>query len=444
MNTTLEKKPNCEAELHVEVPAAEVRAKRQAILVRYRQLARVPGFRPGKTPIQVVEKRFARELEGELREGLVSAGCQAAAAEHKINILDVRALKDDTFQPDGNFTFTAVVTLEPEIELPEYKGIPVEAPAATVTDAMVEQNLDGLREQFADFIEAADRPLAAGDIAVIAYEGSIDGRPVAEAAPGVPDHLAARDNHWVRMEEGGFLPGFTAQIEGMAIGDTRDNVTVAFGADFPVEALRGRTAAYQVRLLGIREKHLPEADDAFASRILPGKTMDFLRTHLRERLAARIAERKHGMIADQILAYLDRSVEIDLPTDVVHRETQRRVDEIVQRGQMQGLKEEDIVAEKDRIFANATSQARMGVKASFILERIAEKEDIKVTKAEFEARIHAIARQEGKPLRKVMEELQKNRSLGGITHQLLLSKTLDFLVEQAAVTEVAPSADPGA
>ena len=113
MNITIEKKPNCEAELHIEVESGVVRDRRKSIVERYQKLAKVPGFRPGHVPATVIEKKFAREIDGELREALVSDGCSEAAKENKLSVISVRTVRGDTFQPDGNFTFTADLTLEP-------------------------------------------------------------------------------------------------------------------------------------------------------------------------------------------------------------------------------------------------------------------------------------------------------------------------------------------
>jgi len=438
MNTTVEKKANCEAELHVEVPAETVKTKRQAIINRYRKLAKVPGFRPGKAPTQVVEKRFAPQIDGELREAIITEGLRAGSKEHDLKVLSVREVGDDTFQPDGAFTFMAYLTLEPEIELPPCENVPVEAPPLGIDDTMVDARLDGLREQFADFGDAEGRPLVEGDIAVISYTGSLDGTPLDDAIEGLPAHLVGREDHWLRTDDDGFLPGLAAQILGMNIGEKKDGLEVIFPEEFPVESLQGKVVSYDVTLVGIKEKNMPEADDEFAARILPGKSLEDLRAVLRERLEEEQREHRRSLITDQILTYLDRSVNVDLPSDLVQNETQRQVDEIVQRGAAQGLDNDAIAAEQDRIFASASAQAKSRVKNSFILEKIAEKEELKVSEADILAQVQAMASQANKPVRKVFKQLQKENALGGIRNQILLSKALDFVVSKAAITEVAP------
>ena len=438
MNITIDKKPNCEAELHIDVDADAVRNRRQALVHRYQQLARVPGFRPGKTPLAVIEKRFAREIDGELREALVGDGCREAATQHKLTVISVRAVHDDTFQPDGNFTFTADLTLEPEIILPEYKGIEVSAPRAEVSDEALEARLLELRRQFATYNDATDRVLAMGDIAVIDFTGTVDGTPIEEAAPTA--HLSVRGTkaYWVRMETEGFIPGFVEQINGLAIGETKDGVTVTIDEKYPDEALAGKEVIYSVTLAGIKEQVLPDLDDVFAARLLPGKNAEELSTVVRQRLTDESIENRRRIIVEQLLEFLDKSTETELPPELLQRETQRRVDEIVERGVSQGMENDDIEAQQEQIFATAADQAKASLKTTFLLEQIARKEELAVSDQEVVNRIAIIAQRNNKPLKKFINELKRDNAIPGIRGQMLIGKAIDHLVLNAKVTDAAP------
>lgn len=440
MNITIDKKPNCEAELHIDVDVDSVRKRRQDLVHRYQKMARVPGFRPGKTPLQVIEKRFAREIDGELREALVGDGCREAATQHKLTVISVRAVHDDTFQPDGNFTFTADLTLEPDITLPEYKGIEVTAPRAEVSDEALENRLLELRRQFATYDDATGRALAMGDIAVIDFTGTVDGTPIEDAAPAA--HLSVRGTkgYWVRMEEEGFIPGFVEQINGLAIGETRENVTVTIDANYPEEALAGKEVVYSVTLAGIKEQVLPELDDAFAARLLPGKSLAEFTAVVRQRLTDEAIENRRRVIVEQILEYLDTSTETELPPELVQRETQRRVDEIVERGVNQGMENDDIEAQQEQIFATAADQAKASLKTTFLLEQIARKEDLSVNDQELLYRISLIAKRNNKPLKKFVNELKRDNAIPGMRGQMLIGKAIDLLVLNAKVTDAVPEA----
>lgn len=444
MNATVDKKANCLADVHVEVPAESVKKRRQAVVQRFRQLAKVPGFRPGKVPAQVIERRYADDIDSEVREALLGEGLRHAAKEHKLEVLGVQGIDDAVFQPDGAFTFKARLTLEPEFTLPDYMSIPVQAPPLGVTDEMVNARIEELREQFADFKDAGERKLEDGDIAVISYAASLDGQPLKEALPDVPDHLAARDDHWLRTDEDALLPGLGAKIVGMGVGDVQESAEIAFGDDFAVTDLAGKTVGYRVELKGIKERELPELNDDFARRLIPDKGIDELRDLLRQRLEEEQQNARRNLIGNQVLAWLDQQVQTELPADVLQRETQRRVDEIVHRGLSQGVDQQAIQSEQDKIFATASQQARGSVKASFVLEKIAEKEEIRATQPEIAARVYAMAERAGQPTRKYLKQLEKEHGLGGISNQIALGKTLDFLIDHAEVTEVEPKNEPEA
>lgn len=438
MNITIDKKPNCEAELHINVDADTVRTRRQSIVHRYQQLAKIPGFRPGKTPLAVVEKRFAREIDGELREALVGDGCREAAKEHKLSVISVRDVRDDTFHPEGSFSFTADLTLEPDISLPEYKGIEVTAPRVEVTDEMVEARLTELRKNFATYNDVTGRALASGDIAIVSYTGTVDGQAVADVAANAHLAIKGTEDYWVRMEEGGFIPGFVAQIEGMEIDSIREEVKVTLEENYPVAELAGKEIVYSVTLKGIKEQVLPEADEAFAQRLLPGKTMTELLDTLRSRLTDELTERRRSLIVDQIIGFLDKSTETELPPDLLKRETQRRVDELVDRGIRHGLENEDIEAQQEQIFATAADQAKTNLKTTFMLEQIARKEDLSVSDQEVINRIAWVAQRNNKPLKKFINELKRDNAIPGIRGQMLIGKAIDFLVLNAKVNETAP------
>ncbi len=441
MNITIDKKPNCEAELHIEVDSDAVRTRRQSIVHRYQQLAKVPGFRPGKTPLPVIEKRFSREIDGELREALVGDGCKEAANRHKLSVISVRAVRDDTFQPEGAFSFTADLTLEPDISLPEYKGIEVTAPKTDVTDEMVDVRLMDFRRQLATYNDATGRPLAKGDIAVINYTGTVDSVPVEDIAPQAHLSVKGSQGYWVRLEDGAFIPGFVEQLDGMAIGETRNEVKVTLDENYPIAELAGKEVVYSVTLDAIKEQVLPEVDEALAQRLLPGKSLDELLATVRQRLTDEALERRRSGIVEQILTFLDASTETEMPPDLLANETQRQVDQMVEDGVRHGMENDEISAHQEEIFAKAADQAKLRLKTNFILEQIARKEELSVTDNELINRIAMVAQRNNRPLKKFIAELKRENAIPGIRAQLLLGKAVDFLVLNAKVNEAAPVAE---
>ncbi len=339
MNITLDRKPGCEAEMHVEANADEVREHQNAVTTKYAKLARVPGYRPGKTPAKIIAKRFAKQIQEEVEERLVNEGCKTGIQENDIKALAVRRIEQAKFHDDGHFTFTAHLTLEPEIQLPEYKGIEVEAPIVEVTDAMIDERLEGFREQFADF-EDVDGPLSMDDVAVVSLKATLDGQPLSEILPGIASRFDGLDDYWLAMEENALVPGLAPKLVNMNIGETRDNIEVEVPTDFREADLQGKTLVYSVSLTGIKKRKLPEINDEFAARLLPDKSLAELRDFLRENMEDDLKQRRQNHIIDRIIAHLDGQISAELPQDAIQRETQRRVDMMVQNASRQGMSNE--------------------------------------------------------------------------------------------------------
>ena len=255
MKVEVENQPQGLSTLRIELPPEEVRKEWDSIASNYSRHARIPGYRAGKAPRQVIEKKFRKEIQDELTKALVSKSYHEAIAEKKLRVVSLNDLGDVEFGEDRSMRFRATVVTAPEFELPEYKNIPVQLPETTVTEAEIEAALERLRDQAADFTDVTDRELAMGDFAVIDFTGAIDGVPISEIVPEASKNLHGGKKFWLHLAPENFLPQFCEQIVGMKPGDTR-SVQVPFPADFPVPELAGKKADYAVTLNEIKEKVL--------------------------------------------------------------------------------------------------------------------------------------------------------------------------------------------
>ena len=238
MNIVVEKQPKCVATLRVEIPADKVSGQRDQIVKGYASKARVQGFRPGKAPRAIVEKRFEKEITEELNGVLFNEAYDEAMKQESLNVLDFGVPEDVTTHANGSITFVSKLTLAPEVKLPEYKGVSVTVPPLAVPDEEIDAQLTALQERFADFSDIEGRAAEMGDFAVIDYTSTVEGKPTGEFLGKSAGYLSGREGFWVRLDEKAFLPGFTAQLVGMNVGDSRE-ITVTLPEDFPVEGLRG-------------------------------------------------------------------------------------------------------------------------------------------------------------------------------------------------------------
>jgi trigger factor len=441
MNVEVEPLPHCLATLRVELPPDAVNAARENIMRDYAAHARLPGYRPGKAPRAVVEKKFQKEIREELERKLLTESTRAAISEKKLKVLQVQNVEDVEFSPDQSLHFTATVVTAPEFELPEYKNIPVTVQATDVSDTDIDAALENLRSQASSFEDITDRPLQMDDFAVIDYNGTIDGKPVGDVYPKAGKPLTTNTNFWVRLTPESFLPGFSDALAGAGLNETREfDLTVP--ADFAVTEMAGLTIHYVVTIKGLKTKKLPELNDTFASTVVEGKTLAEVRELIKGELARQKTDHIESQKREQVMVHLVSKVECELPQNYVAGETRRILGEIVQQEQARGITDEALKASEKELVEAASQGAKQKLKGTFILQRIAEIEKIKVTETELRARVTSMAARYGMTPDKAARELEKRDAMDRVAEDILSGKVIDFLIAHAdvRVAEPAPAA----
>jgi trigger factor len=428
MNITLEDVAPCTKRLKIEVPANRVQQAYDKVLGDFQRQARIPGFRPGNAPRNVVMKKFSKDIESETQRTLVPEAYQEAISEKKLRVVSQPEIEDVRYQPGLSLSFSTVVELAPEFKLPVYKGLAVKKEETEVKDEEVDKTLQSLADQRASFDDAPARPAAMDDFAVISYTGAIEGRPLIEIVPEAK-HLAQNPNFWLWMRTDGFLPGFAEQLVGMNKGEKR-TVTVDFPADFAQAAVAGKKAVYDVELKEIKIKKAPAIDDAFAQEIAKMDLAE-LRGRVRQNLEEEKKTRADRSARAEIVQKLITAVDFELPPSAVAEETEAAVYDIVAENQSRGVPAEMLEQNKDEIYSNAARSAKDLVKFKFIAGAIAEQEQIGVTNEQIAQHLAFLAQREGITLEKMADRVRKNNAFGAIRHQILRQAVLDFLLKEA-------------
>ncbi|MEI6176627.1 MAG: trigger factor [Verrucomicrobiota bacterium] len=436
MNIVVDKQPKCVATLRVEIPADKVQGQRDQIVRSYTSKARIHGYRPGKAPKSVVEKRFEKEITEELNEKLVNEAYDEALKQESLKVLDFGIPQELTTLPDGGFSFVAKLTLAPEVQLPVYKGVAVTVPPLAVPEEEVEAQLKALQERFADFKDIDGRPAAMADFAVIDYSSTVEGKPTEEFLGKPAGYLTGREDFWVRLDEKAFLPGFAAQLVGMNAGDTRE-ITITLPADFPVADLQNHEMVFTTTIKEIKEAILPALDDELAGKLAPGKTMAEITDIIRENMSQERKRKIDDMKVNQIIAHFNSQVDFELPEELVSQETQSQADSMVQRGVQSGMTEEEIESQQTEIFASAGHQAISNLRTNFILQEIARTEKIAVSDAEIVNHLIQIANSRKVAPKKFIKDMQRAGRIPSVRNSISIGKTIDFLVEHAEVSETA-------
>lgn len=441
MNISLEKKEKCLAALSVEVPADLVTEERNKVLKAFVSQARIPGFRPGKAPKAVIEKAHGESITQEVESRLIQNSFQQALKENEdVNVLNVKNPENVVHNADGSFSFQAELILAPEFNLPEYKGLEIDIPKAEVTDEIIDQNLEQLRQRFADYSDIEDRAAEQGDLAIIDYTATIDGKPLDEVGGEQAKPLASNEGYWIRIEEEAFFPGFTDALVGTKAGDEKE-VTVTLPNDFPIETIRDMEAVFAVKVTGLKAEELPELDDDFAAKVEPGKTLEDIKGLISTDIETRMKQQVEEIKVNAVLAKLNEAVDFDVPEEFLQSETQGQADAMVQEEMEKGATEEDLAANQEAVFEAAGVRAKNSLKTNFLLTEIAKQEELTVPNSDVLARVTAMAKQAKKPVKGFMKELQRDGRLGNIRQNMLFGKTIDFLIEHATVTEVEPQTE---
>ncbi|HKI69687.1 MAG TPA: trigger factor, partial [Verrucomicrobiae bacterium] len=261
VNVTVEELAPCKKLMRVEVEVKDVDAAFDSTTKTFQRQANLPGFRPGKAPRDMVLRKYGKDIEEEVKRKLISDSYRKALDDKKLAVIGYPDIEEIQFGRGQTLQFAATVETAPEFELPEYQGLPVKREARTVTDDDVQLALEKLRAQQTNFQTVA-RPAKSGDIAVVNYTGTCDGKPVTDIAPTAKG-LTEQKSFWVELQPGSFIPGFADQLAEAKAGDKR-TVNVEFPADFVTKELAGKKGVYEVEVVEVKERILPAIDDAFA------------------------------------------------------------------------------------------------------------------------------------------------------------------------------------
>lgn len=410
-------------EIAVEIPVEEVNRETASLIQKYQKLARIPGFRRGHVPASIIRQRFSEDLKSDVVEALVPRYFRKEADKQGLIPVSQPQVTDLHLKDNEPLRFKASFEVMPEIKVEGYKELRAEKPEVTVTDEEVEQSLNGVREQHATFASVEGRALADGDYAQV----SLDGKP--KDGEDKPVHM---DEVLVEIAGKNTMPEFTENLRGASAGDDRV-FEVTYAQDAQEQRLAGKTFTYTVKVQSIKQKTLPELDDQFATQLGDFKTLDEVRQRIREGMES---ERKHAAeheAKDKLVAELVKRTEFEVPEALVDRQIDVRLERGLRALAAQGMKAEDIKKmDLNRLRVGQREQALQEVKASLVLDKIAEEEKIEVSDEEIDREIDALATQSKQTPDAIRGRLTRDGALDRIRNRIRSEKTLDFLYRQSA------------
>lgn len=426
MNVTVERVEN-DATLKITAPAAEVNAGYKKAVKKIADQANIPGFRKGKAPRAIIEMHYGKEaVKQEAFEIVANKAYSEALNQEKLIPVSDPKVEESTFEEGKDMELTIKVTLKPEPELGEYKGLHVEKKEVEVTDEQVDAQIKDMMGRDAKMVVAEEGAvIEKGDFAIIDFAGTVDGEPFSGGeGKGYPLEVGSNS----------FIPGFEDQLVGLSKGDSTD-VEVTFPEDYFVKDLAGKEAIFKVNIQDVKRKELPELNDEYVASKTEFKTVEDLRANYKERMqkaaeANAKAEYEHELI-DLAVANAKFSVPEIMIEDKISQMVEEMKMSLESRKMSLDMYMQYTGLDMAKIRENQRPVAEENVKTDLVLDAIAKAEDIQVDMADVDAEIAAISAQHGASPEEVKKIIKGNGTMGLLLANILRRKAAHVVIDSA-------------
>lgn len=425
MSVKIEKTEKNILKLEIEVDAKVFDECLDKAFSKNRSRFNIPGFRKGKAPRSMIERYYGEQV---LYEDAINYACadayDKAVDENDIHPVDRPEIDIVQIGSGQNFIFTATVTVKPEVELGDYKGISITKDTVVVTDEDIDNELKKIAERNSKLVSVEDRPIADGDTVNIDYLGSVD---------GVPFNGGEAKGYNLVIGSGTFIPGFEDQLIGVNLNDEVD-INVTFPEDYHAEDLKGKAAVFKVKVNEIKLKKLPEINDDFASDVSEFETLDEYKADIRVKLTEQAQARADRKFEDELIKKAVDNATCDIPEVMVNHRLDDMMRQLDMQLRYQGMNLENYVKmmgmDISKMRADYHDNALEDVKTQLVLEKIAEVENIIATPEEYDAELEQMAAKYNQPIEEMKKHLHDD-DIEYIKDSIERRKTVKLLVENA-------------
>ena len=426
MNVTVERVEN-EATLKITAPAAEVNAGYKKAVQKIADQANIPGFRKGKAPRAIIEMHYGKEaVKQEAFEIVANKAYSEALDQEKLIPVSDPKVEESTFEEGKDMELTIKVTLKPEPELGEYKGLHVDKKEVEVTDEQVDAQIKDMMGRDAKMVVAEDGAvIEKGDFAIIDFAGTVDGEPFSGGeGKGYPLEVGSNS----------FIPGFEDQLVGLSKGDSTD-VEVTFPEDYFVKDLAGKEAVFKVNIQDVKRKELPELNDEYVASKTDFKTVEELRANYKERMQKAAEANAKAEYEHELIDLAVANAKFSVPEIMIEDKISQMVDEMKMSLESRKMSLDMYMQytglDMAKIRENQRPVAEENVKTDLVLDAIAKAEDIQVDMADVDAEIAAISAQHGASPEEVKKIIKGNGTMGLLLANILRRKAAHVVIDSA-------------
>ena len=420
---TTTKESTTKREIEVEIPAQEVSRQTEVLIQKYQKMARLPGFRIGHVPASIIKQRFSEEIKTDVVEALIPRYFRQETERLGMHPVSQPRVTDLHVHDGEPLRFKAAFEVLPDVKAEGYKDLRAEKTEIAVTDDDVAQAIADLQERAATFNPIEGRALAEGDFAQV----SLDGTPKSEE--GQPVHM---DEVLVEIGGKNTMPEFTEHLTGANVGDER-TFDVKYPDDTQDQRLAGKTLSYTVKVQALKSKQLPELNEEFAKKLGEFSTIDEVRQRIREQMVSERTHQAEHEAKDKLVAELVRRNEFEVPDSLIERQIDIRLERGLRALAAQGLTTEQMKKmDFQRLRVGQREQAIQDLKASLLLEKVADEEKVEVSDEEMDREVEALAQQSKQSTEAVRARLTQDGGLDRIRTRIRNEKTIDLLYRQSA------------
>jgi len=409
----------CKHELEITVPVDEITSETNRVVAKIQQKVRLPGFRPGKAPANLIRSKFAKEVREDVLENLVPKYFQKRVEEEELQVVGRPNVKEVDFKEGEPLRFKAEFEVAPTIELGEYRGVTVHYGEPEVTDEDLVKRLDEIRDSKAQFVNVDPRPAADGDFAVVSLD-SLSGAEEAIHQEEMILHVGDTET----------LPAFSEALRGMSPEEEKE-FEVTYPDDYGQEKLAGKTVRFRMKLKMIRTKELPDLNDEFAQDLGDYTTLDDLREAVRKSIFHEREFHAQQKAKEELLGKLIDAHDFPVPEAYVERQIESQLTQQLQELQERGVDPAKLKIDWTKLKESQRPKATRDVKGSLLIDKIADRESINATNDEVDHEVQRIAKQAKEPVAAMRKKLEKEGILGRIAYRIRSEKTLNLLFEHA-------------
>lgn len=427
MKSNVEKVSNLERKLVVEVPASTVKSTFEKIYQNIQKGASIKGFRKGKAPLTTIRSLYSDQVKNEALQDLIQRHYAKALSEHALNPVGYPDFEFDPIDEAKDFNFSATFDVRPDVVLKKYENLEVEKEKFSFDESKVEQVLENIRTSRASQQELLeDRPAQLGDIAIVNFEGFVDGKPM-ENGTG--------QSHPLELGSKSFIDGFEEGILGMRVNESR-TLSLKFPTPYHAAELAGKPVDFKVTLTGLKKKVLPELNEEFLKSLGGPGDLESLKSIIRQDIQSSEEKRIQDAFKNRLLKKLVEANHLEVPPSLLKMQKSNLIEDFRKKMLDQGMSDEefqDYTEKWDKDFEKTAAEI---VQTGFLIDAIAEKHDLSCKREDIEQKISDYSKQTGIEETKIKEFYSKPEALNRLTYSITEEKVIDFLMNTVKIHEV--------